>query len=320
MFHTDLGRDGPGLLLRDLLREDDDILAVRDALLAVRPDILLLLRFDYDLNGLALDAFANLLSDGGHSMPYRFAFRPNSGTATGLDMDGDGRTGTPDDAQGYGRFAGTGGMAVLSRFPIDAAAALDHSDFLWRDLPGALIPQRGGMPFPSADVFEIQRLSSTAHWQVPIILHDSRRLTLLTWHAGPPAFGGPLARNRRRNHDENLFWLHLLNGALPLPSPTPPFVLIGNSNLDPGAGDGIHAAMRSLLAHPALQDPQPMGRRPGTEADDPATAYWPNGPGALRASYILPDRSLTVRDSGMVWPTPTARHALVWTDIAPQGP
>jgi len=320
VLHTDLGRNGPGLLLRDIRRQEDDILGARNAILAARPDILLLLRMDYDLNNSALNAFADLLTDAGHSMPHRFALRPNTGMATGLDMDGDGRTGTPNDAQGFGRFAGAGGMAILSRYPVDTGTVRDHSAFLWRDLPDAMIPKRDGAPFPTAEVFDIQRLSSTGHWQVPVLLPDGQRLTLLTWHAGPPVFGGPFNRNQRRNHDENAFWRHLLNGALPFRAPDVPFVLMGNSNLDPEAGDGLHSAIQALLTHPALQDPQPTGQHPETMAHSAATAFWPNGPGAMRASYILPDASARVADHGLIWPEQPARHALVWMDLLPQGP
>ena len=77
--------------------------------------MLLLLDLDYDLDGLALAAFADLLTAAGLALPHRIALRPNTGMATGLDMDGDGRFGTLDDAQGWGRFAGAGGMAMLSR-------------------------------------------------------------------------------------------------------------------------------------------------------------------------------------------------------------
>ena len=222
VLQSGLGREGPGLLLRDIRRQEADVLAARDVILAARPDILLLLRLDYDLNNSALNAFADLLAEAGHPMPHRFALRPNTGIATGLDMDGDGRTGTPDDAQGFGRFAGAGGMAILSRHPVDTSAVVDHSGFLWRDLPEAMIPRRDGSAFPSDAVFAIQRLSSTGHWQVPVVLPDGRRLTLLAWHAGPPVFGGRLDRNRRRNHDENAFWQHLLNGALPVTPPGAP--------------------------------------------------------------------------------------------------
>lgn len=320
LLHTDLGRAGPGLLLRDIRRQEGDVLIARDVIVNARPDILLLLRFDYDLHNTALAAFAELLAEAGHPMPHHFAQRPNTGMATGLDMDGDGRTGTPDDAQGFGAFAGAGGMALLSRLPIDTGAVQDHSGFLWRDLPGAMIPQRDGAPFPSARVFDIQRLSSTGHWQVPVVLPDGRRLNLLAWHAGPPVFGGRHSRNQRRNHDENAFWLHLLDGALSIPPPEAPFVLIGNSNLDPAAGDGLHAPMRALLSHPALQDPQPGGRHPASQLESTATAFWQNGPGPMRVSYILPDAEAQVLDSGLTWPPEPARHALIWADLVPRGP
>lgn len=316
VLNSGLSRDGPGLLLRDIRRGEPDVLAVRDLIAEVGPDILLLLRFDYDLDGLALAAFAERLDEAGHPMRHRFAARPNSGWATGLDLDGDGRTGTPDDAQGFGRFAGEGGKALLSRLPIDRAGVRDHSAFLWGDLPGALIPERDGAPFPSAEVFSVQRLSSTGHWEVPVLTDTSASLTLLTWHAGPPAFGGPQERNRRRNHDETAFWTHLLNGALAMEPPEAPFVLMGNANLDPEAGDGIHAAIRDLLVHPAVQDPRPTGQRPGTQAPGVATAHWPRGPGALRVSYILPSADLEIRDAGLVWPDGSATYALVWVDIA----
>lgn len=317
LHHTELRRDGPGLLLRDIRRGEADVLAVRDRLAAARPDVLLLLGIDYDLDLLALAAFQALLAEAGHAMPHQFAARPNRGMATGLDLTGDGRTGTPDDAQGWGRFAGAGGMALLSRLPILADEVRDYSDFLWRDLPGAMLPQRNGRPFPSRQVFDIQRLASTGYWLVPVALPDGGVFTLMAWHAGPPAFGGPQGRNRLRNHDENAFWLHLLDGSLPMLPPAPPFALIGNANLDPAWGEGMHDAMQRLLDHPALQDPRPKGNRPGgPAAPDAATAHFPRGPGALRGSYILPDASLQVLKAGLIWPPEPARHALVWVDIA----
>ncbi|MCC6002447.1 MAG: endonuclease/exonuclease/phosphatase family protein [Pararhodobacter sp.] len=262
VFHTELGRDGPGLLLRDIRRGAEDVLRARDTILAAQPDVVVLLGFDHDLDMVALSAFQRLLADAGLDLPYRFSRLPNRGMATGLDLVGDGRTGTADDAQGYGSFAGASGMAILSRLAVMEQGFQDHSAFLWRDLPGALLPGLNGRPYPSEAVFEVQRLATTGIWSVPVLLPDGSTLTLLTWHAGPPVFGGPHQRNRRRNHDETLFWVHYLNGDLPFAPPPPPFALIGNSNIDPGEGDGMHAAMRRLLAHPALQDPTPRGRTP----------------------------------------------------------
>ena len=146
-----MDRKGPGLLLRDILREQDpQIDAVAQVLALLRPDILILQGVDHDLDLKTLEALRNRIAqDDGPRYDHLFARRPNSGMATGLDMDGDGRRGGPRDAQGYGEFAGQGGMALLSRHPLDRAGAQDFSAFLWRDLPGALLPLREGMPFPS---------------------------------------------------------------------------------------------------------------------------------------------------------------------------
>lgn len=313
LVHSGLGRDGPGLLLRDIRRGEGDVLALRDALATLHPDILLILDFDHDLNGLALAAFAARLAEGGHPMPHAYAPAPNAGMASGLDLDGDGRAGGPGDAQGWGRFSGSGSMALLSRFPLDPAQALDHTAMLWRDLPGARLPQTAdGAPFPSVRAQAVQRLASVGAWEVPVTLPGGT-LRILAWHAAPPAFDGPEGRNRLRNADETAFWRLRLNGALG-PPPQAPFVLMGDANLDPDTGNGLRDEIRALLDHPALRDPQPRGA--GPTGTGPATAHWPNGPGALRVDYLLPDAGLTVLNAGLTWPSPTATHALLWTDIA----
>jgi hypothetical protein len=213
---VELARPGPGLLLRDILAEAPDVLAVTRVIARVSPDVLLLTNVDHDLEGHAIAALAARLDRAGASFPHRFALPPNAGLATGRDMDGDGRAGTPRDAQGYGEFAGQGGMALLSRLPIDPGATRDFSAFLWRDLPDALLAAGG----PPDGAHPDQRLSSVGHWDVALTLPDGRRMRLWAWHATPPVFDGPEDRNGRRNHDESAFWLRYLEGALPtLPSP-----------------------------------------------------------------------------------------------------
>src|SRR5690606_12507574 len=64
-WNADLSRDGPGLLLRDILSaKDPEVEAVVQGLLKIRPDIVLLTRFDHDLNGVALGALADRLVAG----------------------------------------------------------------------------------------------------------------------------------------------------------------------------------------------------------------------------------------------------------------
>lgn len=310
---ADLSRNGPGLLLRDLRAGTDPGLAAGLAELAgMRADVLLLCGVDWDHGGLALAALATALAQaGGPDYPHRLALRPNAGLPTGLDLDGDGRRGGPGDAQGFGAFTGQGGMALLSRLPLGAPA--DHSARLWRDLPGGLA---GDLPEEQA---ELRRLSSTGHWEVPLALPDGRRLMLMAWCAGPPAFGRG-DENVRRNHDETAFWSRRLDGALG-PPPGPPFVLLGSANLDPDRGDGRHEAIRALLADPRLQDP-----RPAAADGSLATADWTQlrsgrpGPGRLRTEYILPSRDIAVTGARLIPPPGPATHGTVIVDLALPSP
>lgn len=325
-WNPELTRAGPGLLLRDILSGDDpQVTAVVAVIAALDADVLLLTGVDWDHAQVALAALSDRLAAAGAPYPHRLALRPNTGMATGLDLNGDGRTGTPDDAQGWGRFAGSGGMALLSRLPLDAPA--DLSTLLWRDLPGAIPP-----PMPPG-VAAVQRLPTTGHWIVPVTLPGGTRLTLLAFHAAPPVFDGPEDRNGRRNHDEAALWSRLLDGALPIPAPAPPFAVLGQPNLDPVDGEGRHDALRTLLADPRLQDPAPRGthgraQQPG-QSGDPAqdTALFPPpGPGGLRLSIVLPSADLTIAASGVLWPADTdplaatlaqaGRHRPVWVDVS----
>ena len=147
-FDTELKRRGPGLLLRDIMSgKDKQIIAVAKIINHISPDIILLNSFDYDNGNVALSIFANLLAENGAPYPYQFSLRPNTGMGTGLDMDGDGKTGTARDAQGYGWFEGQGGMAILSRLPIDGTGVIDFSALKWQDFPQAMLPQKNAKPF-----------------------------------------------------------------------------------------------------------------------------------------------------------------------------
>ena len=153
-FNTELSRKGPGLLLRDILRgEDPQVIAFRQLMLDVRPDVIALQGIDFDLRNAALSALVNDLGAAGLVYPYSFASAPNAGQASGLDLNGNGRLGDADDAHGYGRFNGMGGMAVLSRFPIQHDAVEDYTPMLWRDLAGHIYPMVDGAPFGGPEVF-----------------------------------------------------------------------------------------------------------------------------------------------------------------------
>ncbi|HEY9038574.1 MAG TPA: endonuclease/exonuclease/phosphatase family protein [Roseovarius sp.] len=323
-WNAELSRDGPGLLLRDILRGDDaQAEAVAQIIADVAPDILLLQNVDYDMELRALTALRDLIAAEGLRYGHLFARLPNTGMATGLDMDGDGRLGEPEDAQGHGAFAGQGGMAILSRYPVDMDGVQDLSDILWRDVPQAMLPMVDGAPFPSAQAQDVLRLADVAQWAVPV-LHDSGPITLLAFHANAPVFDGPEDRNGRRNHDQLRFWQHYLDGAFG-PAPEQRFVLLGHANQDPDKSEGIKAGIRGLLADPRVTDPAPLRQGAPPGAPPEATVEWPRvTPPQMRVSYVLPSRDWAIAASGVHWPMEgegarlsqaASRHRIVWVDL-----
>jgi hypothetical protein len=123
-FNADLSRAAPGLLLRDLTRGDADAERVAAIVKAVRPDILLITKFDHDPRGRALKVFRDLLRAGkdGIDYPHLFAGPVNAGVPSGHDLDRDGKLMGWNDGFGFGRFPGEGGMAILSRHRLDEPA------------------------------------------------------------------------------------------------------------------------------------------------------------------------------------------------------
>ncbi|WP_267899571.1 endonuclease/exonuclease/phosphatase family protein [Gemmobacter lutimaris] len=324
-WNAGLTRKGPGLLLEEIERGKSPAISGAVAVIvALDADVLLLTGVDFDAEQAALTALRGRLAEAGLSYGWQFALGPNAGLPTELDIDRDGRLNGPRDAMGYGAFRGQGGMALLSRLPIRAEAAVDYTGFLWADLPGALLP-----PGMGAEERALQRLSSVNHWQVGLDLPDGTKLELLAWAATPPVFDGPEDRNGRRNHDEAAFWLRLLDGALPLDPPQAPFVLLGDANLDTQDGDGRPEALRALLSDPRLQDPAPRAAEVSPEPDhkgDPAldTAFYAKGPGGLRVDYILPSAGLRVTGAGVMRPqtgplaealAAASRHFPVWVTL-----
>ncbi len=328
VFHSELSRDGPGLLLRDILKGDDpQIEASRRIILHANADILILAGVDYDLHKVTLEAFADPLE----IYPHLFMNRPNRGIQSGRDLNGDGRPGGPDDAFGYAEFAGQDGLAILSKFPLKSEKIQDFSVLQWIDLPDHIALNANMATRP---------LSTTGHWIVPVELPDGTVIDILTWHATPPVFDDANDANGRRNHDETAFWLRALDGEIDA-SVGQTFVIAGIANLDPIDGDGRAGALNALLSHPKVTDPKPASAEAPRAANRDGgvnafhlgdssldTVDWPdtpNRPGNMRVAYILPSRSLFIVDSGVLWPDPetslgrdamsASRHRLVWVDI-----
>lgn len=348
-FNAALTRKGPGLLLRDILNgKDKQIAAVAAIIQTLRPDILLINELDHDYENRALRAFLDVLATDtngrdGLRYPYFYAPPQNTGVQSGQDLNGDGLLGGPADAYGFGYFRGQYAMALVSRFPIETGQARDFSELLWKQIPNAEMPKAAdGSAFPSYDALHVMRLSSKAHWDVPVSLPDGRELHLLASHPTPPVFDGPEDMNGKRNRAEILFWDSYIRDAL-LPE-SAEFVLLGDLNADPVDGEGSHAAINTLLSSGYLTDPEQASggavaasaAQQGANLDHtgPAatdTADWRDdpAPGNLRIDYVLPAKTLTVIGGGVFWPTPeepgfdwigsdgrtSSDHRLVWVDL-----
>lgn len=359
-FNAALNRSSAGALYQDLQTGSTQARKAAQIIQMVRPDILLLNEFDDDSEHLAVRCFMQhylAVSQDGHTpiaYPYYYTGPVNTGVPSGHDLDKDGRTDGPGDAFGYGQFPGQYGMVVLSKYPIHREAVRTFQRFLWKDMPNALLPDNPAVPeeadWYTPEELQVVRLSSKSHWDIPVRV-GSRTLHLLAAHPTPPVFDGPEDRNGRRNHDEIRFWADYLTqekaayiyddrgraGGL---APDALFVVLGDLNADPCDGDSTADAVKQLLRHPKIQDPQPPTSfgaerastaqqgvnlfHKGPSSQDTYQSLPDQAPGNLRLDYVLPSCKINVLDSAVFWPLPEHRaavlldcsdHRLVYCDI-----
>lgn len=345
-YNLSLNRSAEGQLVTDLSTTTNaQAKTVAEVIQRVNPDVVLLNEFDFVAGGVAADLFRENyleLSQGGADpvvYPYAYVAPSNTGIASGFDLNNNGviadtvgEPGYGDDAFGFGAFPGQFGMAVLSKYPIDTGAVRTFQNFLWKDMPGALLPDDPNTAAPadwySAQELAVFRLSSKSHWDVPIDV-NGRTVHALVSHPTPPTFDGAEDRNGKRNHDEIRFWADYVTpgttsryiydddrvrGGL---KPGESFVILGDQNADPLDGDSVDQAINQLLDHPRITDPQPtsagaaeaavlQGGANLTHRGDPAldTADFNDNPapGNLRADYVLPSKDLRVLDAAVFWP------------------
>ncbi|WP_167138436.1 endonuclease/exonuclease/phosphatase family protein [Diaminobutyricimonas sp. TR449] len=345
-YNLSLNRNVEGQLVTDLSTTTNaQAKTVAEIIQRTNPDIVLLNEFDFVEGGVAADLFReNYLevSQGGADpvvYPYAYVAPSNTGIASGFDLNNDGATvttpGAPgygDDAFGFGAFAGQYGMAVLSKYPILTDEVRTFQNFLWKDMPGALLPDDPNTAAPadwySAEELDVVRLSSKSHWDVPIDVNE-RTVHALVSHPTPPTFDGAEDRNGKRNHDEIRFWADYVTpgkasryvyddaGATGGLKQGESFVILGDQNADPLDGDSVDQAIDQLLDHPRITDPLPAsdgaveasalqrGANLAHRADpafDTADFNDNPAPGNLRADYVLPSKDLSVRDAGVFWP------------------
>jgi hypothetical protein len=335
-FNASLNRFNLGDLANDLSTPNNAQAAtVAEIIQRANPDVLLINEFDYD--PVAAELFRTNYLEVPHNgapavtYPYLFIAPSNTGEPSGFDLNNDGVVGGPDDAFGFGFFPGQYGMLVLSKYPIQADAVRNFQHFLWKDMPGALLPDDPTTTAPadwySPAELDVFRLSSKSHWDVPIDIGGST-VHFLVSHPTPPVFDGPEDRNGTRNFDEIRFWADYVTpgaggyiydddgnwGGL---KPGSMFVIAGDQNSDPLDGDSIPGAVQQLLDNPrvnttvtptsdgAVEASALQGGINTSHLSDPkydTADFADSAPGNLRADYVLPSRNMRIDGSAVFWP------------------
>jgi Endonuclease/Exonuclease/phosphatase family len=253
-------------------------------------------------------------------------------------------------------------MAVYSKYPIKTQQIRTFQNFLWKDLPGARLPDDPATAatndWYSPEELAALPLSSKSHWDLPIRI-GRRTVHFLVSHPTPPVFDGAEDRNGRRNADEIRFWADYVGkersaryiyddnghrGGLRGKR----FVIAGDQNSDPLDGDSLSGAIQQLLDHPRVNSdltPASDGAaeqavlqggannshrgNPRFDTADFADNELTEGPGNIRADYVLPSHNLKLADGGVFWPVstdplfrligvfpfPTSDHKPVWIDL-----
>ena len=349
-FNISLNRNNAGQLIADLRDPDDQlgtggsdtqIKAVAEIIQRVRPDVLLLNEFDYDANGTALTLFQeNYLSvsqNGQAPVHYQYHYNAesNTGIPSGIDLNGDGSVGGPNDAFGFGFFPGQYGMVLLSKYPINTDQVRTFQSFRWQDMPAAALPDNADTAAPgdyfSPEALEVFRLSSKSHWDIPVRI-GYRDIHVLAAHPTPPVFDGPEDSNGRRNHDEIRLWADYIGpdkqsryiyddkGRYGGIKNSSAFVIMGDYNADPLDGDSFNGAINQLLTHSAVDAtiaPASIGAYVDAESEGQINDahlgnaaldtgdFNPASPGNLRIDYVLPSkRGMEPICGGVFWPTP----------------
>jgi 5'/3'-nucleotidase SurE len=340
-FNASLTRSNSEDLINDLSTPDNaQAKAIAEIIQRNNSDVILINEFDYDAEGEAIRLFQEnyleISQNGAKAVeyPYVYLAPSNTGIDSGFDFNNNGTLGEADDAFGFGFFSGQFGMVLLSKYPIVEENVRTFQNFLWQDMPGALLPDNPDTPEPndwySSEEVEVFRLSSKSHWDIPINI-NGEVIHVLASHPTPPVFDGTEDRNGRRNHDEIRFWSDYItsgngnyiyddNGNFGGLDSEAKFVIMGDLNADPFDGDSTDDAVLQLLNNPQINisiTPNSQGGPDATIRQDsnnlqhignPAydTADFGEiefgGPGNLRADYVLPSYNLEIINAEVFWP------------------
>ena len=332
-----------------LAKNHQQIRNIAEIIQRVNPDIILLNEFDRTSDDhralkIFIKDYLNVAQNNQQpiNFPYFYQAPVNTGVRSPVDLNSDGIKGeVPQDTYGFGYFPGHFGMALLSKYPIDEKAIRTFQFFKWKDMPNAMQPidPKTNKPWYNKEAWEIFRLSSKSHWDIPIKVGENT-IHILASHPTPPVFDGKENRNGKRNHDEIRFWHDYITpskgayiyddqnqfGGL---NNKQRFVIMGDQNASNTGGDAIYAGISSLLNSPLIQDAKPTSLGAKAHAKDNPygkyhTAYW-----GMRADYILPSKSgWEIENFGVFWPNQAEKtfrliknrqassdHRLVWLDL-----
>lgn len=347
-YNASLNRNTLGELVADLSTPNNaQARNVAEIIQRTNPDVVLINEFDFVASGLAADLFRENyleLSQNGAApvyYPYVYLAPSNTGIPSGFDFDNNGVVGGPEDAYGFGEFPGQFAMVLFSKYEILTDEVRTFQRFLWKDMPGNLLPDDPSTLEPAdwyspaeEDAF---RLSSKSHWDVPIDVNGAVIHALVS-HPTPPVFDDPPAfpagvdHNGRRNHDEIRLWADYITpgaggyiyddsefAAAGNATPASPggglavgerFVIMGDNNADPFDGDSVAEAANLFLDNPNVNTSFTPSSNGGVENADPGhvgnpafdTSDFGNPPGNLRVDYVLPSQNMEIVDGAVFWP------------------
>lgn len=317
------------------------------------PDVILLNEFDHDGSATETQAVAdfqkNYLGVSQHgSTPIHYPYFYIAPTNTGLKRE------NAKGDYGFGRYHGQYGFIILSKYPLETSKLRSYQQFLWKDMPNAALPKnQDGSSFIAPSSLADFRLSSKNHTDLPVNVNGTL-IHLLAMHPTPPVFDGPEDLNGRRNHDEIRLFADYIDpkksaylvsdqGSKGGLSDEAKFVILGDLNADPIAGDSYQKAILQLLTSPKINPDFYQGSLVPTSKGGLAYSKTrtPNQPRnsltsafGLRVDYALPSNNLVALSSGVFWPAKNSTerylvedkkgnqgkkvssdHRLVWVDL-----
>lgn len=181
-------------------------------------------------------------------------------------------------------------------------------------------------------------LSSKNHVDAPVIVqtpNGEETIHILMSHPTPPVFDTVTQNNKMKNRDEIQFWHEYIsgqnfiyddNGQHGGLAQNAKFVIVGDLNADPLAGDGFTGTIDSLLKHHRVNQEATIGTYVptsfGAENCYPSKECRQDNPYpnrltstfGLRVDHAIPSENLAIIDSAVYWPAESESGHLLMND------